>query len=132
MGSLDLLLTSTLTNAEWFTEPSGAVLRIGTRPMTVVLRHLLEMRNLQYLMPFYALGWALLVLNFSLWLLLEDTAGTARSEYGLSPELDMVVVKQWSFTVTGKPDFRVETLSPLGRGMHIPQFSYCTPRGGGC
>ena len=43
--------------------------------MTVVLRHLLQMRNLQYLMPFYALGWAVLVLNFSPWLLLAVAWG---------------------------------------------------------
>jgi len=37
--------------------------------MAEVLGHLFRMRNLQYLMPFYALGWGLLVVNFSPWLL---------------------------------------------------------------
>ncbi|MGB1161650.1 MAG: sterol desaturase family protein [Alphaproteobacteria bacterium] len=43
--------------------------------MAVVFGHLVRMKNLQYLMPFYALGWVLLVLNFSPWLLLAIAWG---------------------------------------------------------
>jgi len=43
--------------------------------MTVVLGHLVKMRNLQYLMPFYVIGWLGLVLNFSPWLLLAIAWG---------------------------------------------------------
>lgn len=43
--------------------------------MGTVLRHLTQMRNLQYLMPFYALGWGVLVLNFTGWLLLAALWG---------------------------------------------------------
>lgn len=44
--------------------------------------------------------------NFNMWLLAVDNAGTALRN-GLSKELDQAVVRQWSFEVTGKPDFEV-------------------------
>lgn len=44
-------------------------------PVAVVLGHILRMRNLQYLMPFYAMGWVGLVLGFSPWLLIAVVWG---------------------------------------------------------
>jgi serine/threonine protein kinase len=48
--------------------------------------------------------------NYSVFLVADDGAGTA-SEAGLSHVLDQVIVKRWDFTVTGKPDFMVESYS---------------------
>lgn len=44
--------------------------------------------------------------NFSMYLLVVDTAGIATT-LGFAAELDQVVVKRWSFEVVGKPDFSV-------------------------
>lgn len=42
--------------------------------------------------------------NFSMYLLVVDTAGAAASSFGLPKELDQVVVKRWDFTVVDKEE----------------------------
>lgn len=57
--------------------------------------------------------------KFTMWLLVEDEAGSA-SKQGLPNELDQAVVKQWSFEVVGKPDFEVVEYARVRSGLSDP------------
>lgn len=54
--------------------------------------------------------------EFKVYLIVEDGAGSA-ADNGLPSRLDQAVVKQWSFTVTGKPDFVVDSYSRKKKGL---------------
>lgn len=54
--------------------------------------------------------------NYTLYLIAVDTAGRA-VKFNLPAELDQVVVKRWSFTVVGKPDFVVTSFSRVQDGL---------------
>ena len=54
--------------------------------------------------------------EFAVYLIVDDAAGSAAA-FGLPNRLDQAVVKTWTFTVTGKPDFVVDSYRRTTEGL---------------